>query len=414
MKELGSTSEDNNLREPRLRTELEATTGDGVRTLAVVSADTESSEAAVDRGTPEAPPIPAGHKTLRGTTSSEVNADIPAESSEAISRGTLDTISIPAGCSTSREVDADTPAERSEAVNRGGLETFPIPAGHRALRGSTSSEESPFPAPTRLKTKLPALTGVGQSSRKSGDPLHPAGHHLGLLPPLCGKEGGGGGEGLGLGVGFDSHLESTKSPRGSRQIRARANEPGGGSGPHQQGSHTDPDPTTTTAAAATAAEFTGAKSLHGSRGIDPSVPPSPSSSSERDDGHGRHGERGEPAGGSNNNEVDESGEGSNRNEEGEAAGASGRSKEAGKSSGRLSMKGSALAVVSTIRLKNSRRSSAAMHTDLLRAFVPDMLINVSIQHDATKNVLLCFVCFFFEPCCVQSRSHAHQCTVSTI
>lgn len=45
--------------------------------------------------------------------------------------------------------------------------------------------------------------------------------------------------------------------------------------------------------------------------------------------------------------------------------------------GRVSLKSTALAVVSAGTLKAYRRSSAAMHVDLLRVFVPDMLINVS-------------------------------------
>lgn len=48
--------------------------------------------------------------------------------------------------------------------------------------------------------------------------------------------------------------------------------------------------------------------------------------------------------------------------------------------GSLSLRGAAMAVVSAGVLKEYRRSSAAMHIDLLRVFVPDMLINVSARH----------------------------------
>ena len=421
MKELGSISEENNLSESKHQTELEAAAGDGVRTLAAASADTENSEAAADRGTVETLPNPAGHRALRGSSTSEVIADTPAESSEAVGHGRLERLSIPAGPKTVRDppwigvdadtedrkavirsrletltlpaghqalcdstptkVDADTCAEISEADDRGVLEEIPIPAGHRALRRSTSSEDSLFPAPTRLKSKLPALTGVGQNSRISGDPLHPAGHHPGLLPPLSAKEGGGGGGRSE--VSFDSHTEPRHSPRDTRQVKDRASTPraggaggGGGGGIHQHARRADPDPAAT-AAAATTAELAGARSLHGRRGVDSSPPPSPSSSSEGDHGPSRRGKPGETAGVPNRNEAGEPAGVSNRNEAGESAGASGQSKGAGESRRKVSMKGSALAVVSAIKLNHNRRSSAAMHTDLLRAFVPDMLINVS-------------------------------------
>lgn len=42
-----------------------------------------------------------------------------------------------------------------------------------------------------------------------------------------------------------------------------------------------------------------------------------------------------------------------------------------------SMKGAALAVAAVSHIRDYRRSSATLHTDLLRAFVPDVLINVS-------------------------------------
>lgn len=42
------------------------------------------------------------------------------------------------------------------------------------------------------------------------------------------------------------------------------------------------------------------------------------------------------------------------------------------------LKAAAMAVTTVKRVKNYRRSSAALHTDLLRAFVPDVLINVSV------------------------------------
>lgn len=45
----------------------------------------------------------------------------------------------------------------------------------------------------------------------------------------------------------------------------------------------------------------------------------------------------------------------------------------------LSLKGAGLAVVSAETLQKYRRSSAAMHIDLLRVFVPDMLINVRFK-----------------------------------
>lgn len=417
MKELGSISEDNNLSEQKHRTELEAATGDGVRTLAVVSTDTESSEAAADRGTVETLPNPAGHKALRGSTSSEVNADTPAQSSEAVGHGTLETLSIPVGhkkvhdgtwsdvnadtddsqaaigstletlpistghqalCDTTlSEVNSDISAEISKAVDRGALETISTQAGHRALRRSTSNEDSFFPPPTRLKSKLPALTGVGQNSRITGNPLHPhpPSHHPGLLPPLSAKEGGGGS--VRSEVSFDSHTEPKHSPRDTRKVKDRASTPRAGGGDiHQQGGHAGPDPAAT-AAAATAAELTGAGSLHGRRGVDSSPPPSPSSLSAGDHGPTRQGKPGETAGVSNRNEAGEPAGGSNRNEAGELARASGQSKGAGEPKRKVSMKGSALAVVSAIKLKHNRRSSAAMHTDLLRAFVPDMLINVS-------------------------------------
>lgn len=381
MKELGSTSEDNNLSEPKHRTELEATAGDGVRTLAVVSADTASSEAAANRGTLETLLIPAGHTALR-CSASEASEDTPAEIKESVDRGPLGTLSIPTGHialhgSTLSEVNAATSVEVSEEVSPGALEALPITTGHRTLRVSTSSEDSSFPAPTRSKSKLPALTGVGQTSRIAGDPLHPTGHHPGLLPPISAKEGGGGV--VGLGAGFDSHPEPTHSPRGSWKVRARASTPRAGGSPHQQGRHVDPDPGATTATT-TSAEFAGAKRSHGWRGVDSSVPPSPSSSLERDHAPSRHGKPDEPAGVSNRNETGEPEGTSPRNGAGESAGGSGRNKEAGQSPRKLSMKGSALAVVSTIKLRHNRRSSATMHTDLLRAFVPDMLINVSVTY----------------------------------
>lgn len=384
MKELGSTSEDNNLSEPKHRTELEPTAGDGVRTLAFVSADTESSEAAANRGTLETLSILEGHTALR-CSASEASEDTPAEIRESVNRGPLETLSIPTGhialhSSTLSEVNAATSVEVSEAVSPGALETLPITAGHRAHRVSSSSEDSSFPAPTRLKAKLPALTGVGQTSRITGDPLHPAGHHPGLLPPISAKEGGGGV--VGLGASFDSHPEPTHSPRGSRKVRARASTPRAGGSSHQQGRHADPDPAAT-ASAATAAELSGTKGTkasHGWRGVDSSVPPSPSSSSERDHEPSRHGKPDDPAGVSNRNETGEPEGISTRNEAGESAGGSGRNKETGQSSRKLSMKGSALAVVSTIKLRHNRQSSATMHTDLLRAFVPDMLINVSVTY----------------------------------
>lgn len=45
--------------------------------------------------------------------------------------------------------------------------------------------------------------------------------------------------------------------------------------------------------------------------------------------------------------------------------------------GDMSFKNAATAVVSAATMRNFRRNSAAMHVDLLRVFVPDMLINVS-------------------------------------
>ena len=47
----------------------------------------------------------------------------------------------------------------------------------------------------------------------------------------------------------------------------------------------------------------------------------------------------------------------------------------------MSMKIAALTVMSAGSLQNYRRSSAAMHIDLLRVFVPDMLINVCAKGD---------------------------------
>lgn len=54
--------------------------------------------------------------------------------------------------------------------------------------------------------------------------------------------------------------------------------------------------------------------------------------------------------------------------------------------GSHSLKVAATAVVSAGTIRNFRRSSAAMHVELLRVFVPDMLINVSAQ-------CLCLVLF---------------------
>lgn len=244
--------------------------------------------------------------------------------------------------------DIETYSEAAGSANPDNLEGLPSPARQISERGSVSCEDSSFPPPTRLKAKLPALTGVGQSSRKSGDPL-PHAVHPGLLPPLSAKEGGVGG---GAGRGFDSPLDYKKSPRGSRKIKSRGGTHGGGnSSPrHHHGRPSDSD--TDTAAAMTTAD---AKS-DGWRGMDSSSPPSPTSSAEEKKHH--HGRKDGGTHGKGGSE-----------EPGEPAAGAVRG---------VSVKGTALAVVSALEIRHHRRSSATMHTDLLRAFVPDMLINVSI------------------------------------